>query len=153
MITEADRYYGCVLAQILSGHLKPIEIRRAYSDIQGVYLLDERLPIYVKISKDRFSPWNFNFQNKQQRLYQLLVDNFGDCISVFVCGNDGIVALNHDQLRHILDDNFEEQEQVSIKRKRREMYSIKGRDGELKDKIGRNSLNKIIEQYLIKKKA
>lgn len=148
MISDNDRYFGTALSLILNGEMQPVTFRRAYSDIQGVYILQESLPLYIKYSKHLTSPWTFNFHYKHQKLYQLLVDNFGDCISAFVCGTDGVVALDHELLRQVLDNYFEEQESVTIRRKRREMYSVKGRDGELNKKIGRSSLNDMIKDKL-----
>jgi len=77
-------------------------------------------------------------------LYNELVRVFGNCVTAFVCGNDGVVAVAHDQIRQFLNEDFEEQESVSIRRKLHHMYSIRGRHGSLDKKVGRDSFVKLV---------
>jgi len=64
----------------------------------------------------------------------------------FVCYRDGIVCLSHKELKNILDDNFEEAERVTIRRRRGKWYEISGRDGKLKNKISPSEFpNKILK--------
>ena len=48
------------------------------------------------------------------------------------------VLENFEEVKNILKDVHEEVEWISASRNRREMYSIKGSDGKLQFKIGRN---------------
>jgi len=63
-----------------------------------------------------------------------------ESFAALVSGNDGIVALTDSQIRQILDDSFEEQESISVRRKLNHMYSVKGSNRELSRKVSRDSL-------------
>jgi len=144
MISVASRYYGAVLHQILDATEGATILRRAFPDCAGFYVLDEKIPIFIKYSTKRLGPWVFNFHRDHQRRQQLLFEKLGECIMVFVCGRDGVVALTHEEFRLVLDDFFEEQESVSIRRRHKEMYKVKGRNGKLKHKVSRNSLRELV---------
>jgi hypothetical protein len=55
-----------------------------------------------------------------------------------------VVALNYAQVREVLDDQFEEQEGISVRRKLNQMYSIGGTNGRLAQKVARDSLIQLI---------
>jgi hypothetical protein len=140
MLPDYGRYYGSAVIQVIEQVGRPISIEKLSVGIQGFYLLDARCPLYVKFSRNRRGPWSFNFQKDHQLQCQLLVERFGSCITALVCGNDGVVALSHTQIRQVLDHSFEDQEGVSVRRKLNKMYSVGGSNGELSHKISRDSL-------------
>lgn len=140
MLPDYGRYYGSVLTHIVDQYGAAVSIERLAVGVQGFYLLNGRTPLYVKFSRSRKGPWGFNFRRDHQTEYQRLVEKFGDCITALVCGKDGIVALNDVQMRQILDRNFDEQESVSVRRKLNHMYSVRGANGELSQKVSRDSL-------------
>jgi len=148
MIRDYQRYCGSALSILIDNWKGPINIRRAFADRNGYYLLNEKLPLAVKFSRSRKGPWSFNYQREHQLLYNELVRVFGNCITAYVCGTDGVVAVEHNQLRQFLDEVFEEQENVSIKRKLKQMYSIRGRDGTLDQKVARDSYIKLVRGLL-----
>ena len=104
--------------------------------------------IYVKYTKKPRSPWNFNFKLNHQEEIDILKEVCGEVLVLFVCHYDGIVCMNYDELKVVLDNNFEDEEGVSIKRKLSGNYWVKGRDGDLKKSITRNDYMKKIENYL-----
>lgn len=67
-----------------------------------------------------------------------------DIIIVFVCNDDGVVALSYPELKQILNEEYKQAEWVSISRKKREMYLVKGSDGKLNFKIGESDFVKKI---------
>lgn len=144
MITESARYQGAVLAHIVDSWDGPITIRRAFDEASGFYILDEKIPIFIKYSTQRYSPWTFTFHLEHQTLQQALFEKSGECVMMFACGRDGIVALSHIDFRRLLDNHFEPQESVTIRRKHAEMYKLRGRDGELERKVSRNSLKEVL---------
>lgn len=144
MISDASRYYGAVLHQILDDIDGPATIRRAFGDCAGFYVINEQTPLFIKYTTKRHGPWTFNFQHDHQLRQQLLYERLGECIMVFVCGRDGIAALSHDDLRKVLDEKFEQQEAITIRRKHNEMYQIHGRNGRLDFKVARNSLKDMV---------
>ncbi|MBO6687594.1 MAG: hypothetical protein JJ931_05390 [Henriciella sp.] len=140
MITDTSRYFGAVFSYIVDRWDGSVAIRKAYEDFAGFYLLNERLPIYIKYSSQRRGPWKFTFHKEHQERQQFLAEVHKECIMIFVCGRDGIVALKHQDFRAVLDENFEAQESVTVRRRHNKMYQIKGRDGVLEKRISRNSL-------------
>jgi len=140
MLPDYSRYYGSALIHIVDQYGKPISITKLQVGYQGFYLINDRAPIYIKFSRSRKGPWGFNFHRDHQLQYRLLVEKYKDCITALICGNDGIVALTDFQVRQILDDDVEKQESVSVRRKLNHMYSVKGSNGELSQKVSRDSL-------------
>lgn len=146
MITDTSRYYGCVFHQIIE-YRNTISIRSLYEDTSGFYLLDNLIPLYIKYSTARAGSWTFNFQFLYQEKQRELFETYGECLTILVCGKDGIAALEYEEFRKILDENFEAQEAVSIRRRHNEMYKIRGRDGVLDRKISKNSLCELLSKY------
>lgn len=70
--------------------------------------------------------------------------DLGRVCLVLVCHHDGIVTLSFDELKEILDENYEPVEWISVTRRKREMYLVKGSDGSLNFKVGRNDFPKKI---------
>lgn len=148
MIRDYQRYFGAALAFLIDNWEGPIKIRKMFNDRNGYYLLEEKLPLAIKYSRSRKGPWSFTYHRDHQLLYDELIKTFGNCVTAYTCGTDGVVAVEHSQLRQVLDEVFEEQENVSIRRKLNHMYSIRGRDGVLDKKISRDSYVKLIKDLL-----
>ena len=148
MTRESAHYLGSFLFDVINSVDGTITIQRDPKNTPGFYILDELVPVHLKYTTKRHSPWFFTFTRDHQLRQQHYYDILGKCIVVFVCGRDGIIALSFEEFRHLLDQNFEPQESVSIRRKHKEMYQINGRDGELTRKVGRNSLAKMLQNHL-----
>jgi hypothetical protein len=148
MLPDYGRYYGCALTHIIDQHGKAIAIEKLPTGVHGFYLLNGKAPLYIKFSRSRKGPWSFNFHRDHQIQYRQLVEAYGDCITALVCGKDGIVALSDAQIRQILDDDLDEQENVSVRRKLNHMYSVNGSNGELSQKISKDSLMSILDLLL-----
>jgi hypothetical protein len=144
MLPDYGRYYGSALTHIVDQIGKAILIEKVSMSPQGFYLLNKRAPLYIKFSRSRKGPWSFNFRRDHQIQYRQLVEAYGDCVTALVCGKDGIVALNDAQIRQILDDHLDEQEIVSVRRKLNHMYSVNGSNGELSQKVSRDSLMSLL---------
>lgn len=147
-ISDATRYYGAVLCAVIKNFEGGVCLKPALPTVQGAYLLGGRIPLYIKYSKSRRGPWTFNFHHDHQLACESLAQKFGDCITVFVCGTDGMPAVNYVQLREFLDHEFDEQESVSVRRKHGHMYAISGKNGRLAGKVGRGSLISLVETAL-----
>lgn len=140
MLPDYARYYGSALTHIIDQFGKEVTIEKLSVGVQGFYLLNQKVPLYIKFSRSRKGPWSFNFHRDHQIQYRRLVENYTNCITALVCGKDGIVALDDTQIRQVLDDKLDEQEGVSVRRKLNHMYSVYGSNGELSQKVSRDSL-------------
>lgn len=145
MISETSRYYGCVLYQIIGESDVQVSLRRLDDNMPGFYLVNNKLPFYIKYSTSRTGPWSFNFQTSHREFQKELTTTYGDCITAFVCGRDGIAALRYLELKNVLNGGIDPQETVSIRRRHNRMYQIKGRNGTLDRKIARSSLAEILK--------
>lgn len=144
MIPDAHRYYGAAFCSIVDASNAPVVIKRIPELPAGFYLLNDRIPIYIKYSTSRKSPWIFTFHEEHQRAQQQLYEKYGECLTAFVCGSDGIASLIYGDFRKVLDSDFEAQESISIRRRQNEMYKVTGRDGQLERKVSRRSLTDIV---------
>lgn len=142
MISDYSRYYGCVFVQLIE-HRPRIVVEKLDVGPQGVYLIDKQVPLYIKFSRRRRGPWAFTFLSDHQICCEELAKRFGHYITAFVCGADGIVALDDAQLREVLDNKCDDQEGVTVRRKLRHMYSVSGTSGKLARKVS-NSLVTLI---------
>ncbi len=147
MISDSSKYYGCVLHQLIEQHDQQVSIQRLKGDILGFYLVNSELPFYIKYSTSRTGPWTFNFQISHQQRQKKFFDMYGECVTVFVCGRDGIAALPYAELQKIIDVNSELQEGISIRRRHNKMYQINGRNGALERKVSRSSFSDILKNY------
>jgi len=84
------------------------------------------------------SPWRFTFIKDHQEELDLLRSTVQKVFLLLVCNDDGIVCLNYVELKQLLDSQHDPIEWISATRHKREMYSVKGSDGELNFKIGQS---------------
>jgi hypothetical protein len=137
MIKEFEFYHGIVFSQILHAREKPFSIRRDLADSNASYIIDENIGIYIKYSTKRLTPWRFSFSKKHYDEIVGMKQGLGSVFILFVCGEDGIVCLSFFEfvcvLNNVIISNW-----ISIRREKGEMYKVKGADGELETKIGRN---------------
>lgn len=144
MLNDSDRYYGAVLKFVIEQRVGGQLIKRISGTSAGFYLIGRNLPVYIKYSTSRRGPWQFTFQKSHLNIQQRLYNQFGECITAFVCAKDGIAALGYVHFGGILDGDFDEQESITIRRRHREMYRISGRNGVYERKVARNSLAQLI---------
>ena len=84
------------------------------------------------------TPWRFTFKKEHQEEIDLMKSRFKNVFLVLVCNDDGVVCLSYPELRRILDAQHDPIEWISATRHKREMYAVKGSNGELDFKIGQN---------------
>jgi len=59
----------------------------------------------------------------------------GSVFVVLVCNEDGLVCLDHPELMHLIENDRESLGWVSVGRRVRQMYAVKGSKGPLDYKI------------------
>jgi hypothetical protein len=64
--------------------------------------------------------------------------NVGEVFVLLVCNDDGIVVLTFDEFTLVLNEAPGGTEWISATRNRSQMYSIKGSDGKLGFKVGKD---------------
>ncbi|MBU1852335.1 MAG: hypothetical protein KJ995_08035 [Candidatus Omnitrophica bacterium] len=147
-IREIESVYGAVLYRLINNSGRALSVGYIPNDSRGFFLVNEKVPLCIKYATKKISPWVFTFTKKQQDDLQEVRDIYGSAVIVFVCGHDGVCAVRFDEFKEVLDYYHEEVENVTVRRKRREKYSVSGSDGELKHKVGDNYFPKIIDEIL-----
>jgi hypothetical protein len=102
------------------------------------HLRQVSLVLYLKTSRKRRTPWKFVFHRAHQEELETLSANYGNVYLGFICGDDGIATIDFKTLRFMLDEKFEDQEVVTVRRNPGEMYRLSGSDGALKNAVSRS---------------
>jgi hypothetical protein len=138
MIKDFEFYHGLVFARILHGTQRPLSVRPFQSVSNASYIINDAVGIYIKYSSKRMTPWRFTFKKEHQDEIDILKSKFKSVFLILVCYDDGVVCLSYSELKQLLDNQHDPIEWISATRHKREMYSVKGSNGELDFKIGQN---------------
>lgn len=140
MFSEKELFIGAMLWRLINNSaIHPITFKNldGYSDI----LLVNQHPLYIKISKNRRSPWQFTFSTKNLATITELQEKFQKCYIALICGHDGTACLEENEISQIINLQSNRTESIRISRKQGEQYSANGSSGKLKGKISANSLS------------
>ena len=96
------------------------------------------LVLYLKTSRKRRTPWRFVFHRAHQEELDALRASYGNVYLGFICGDDGVASIDFRTLKSLLNDKFEDQETVTVRRNPGEMYRLTGSDGSLKNAVSRS---------------
>ncbi|MXV16890.1 hypothetical protein [Hufsiella ginkgonis] len=138
MIKEFEFYHGAVMTRLIHGSKETLSIVPYPSVSNASYVVNGNTGIYIKHSAKRMSPWRFSFQKEHQSELLQMNTQLAIVFLILVCGDDGIVTLSYNDLKLILDDVHGEVEWISASRNPRKEYTVKGSDGQLGRKIGKN---------------
>jgi hypothetical protein len=138
MINEFEFYHGVAFARMLHATHAELSIKPFASTDNAAYVLNGTRGIYIKYSSKRLSPWRFSFQKRHLDQIATMKDVLGNVFVLLVCNDDGIVVLSSDEINRILPEQRGETEWISATRNRRQMYTIKGSNGRLNFKIGKD---------------
>jgi hypothetical protein len=138
MIKEFEFFHGLVFARILHGTQRSLSVRPFQSESNASYVVNDAIGIYIKYSAKRMTPWRFTFMKVHQKEIDLLKSNFKNVFLILVCNDDGVVCLSYLELKKLLDNQHDPIEWMSATRHKREMYLVRGSNGELDFKIGQN---------------
>jgi|SRR3989344_791475 len=138
MLKEFEFFHGIVFARMLHATQKQFSIKPFPTSDNASYVINEKVGIYIKFSSKRLTPWSFSFQKRHQDEILRMRNELGEMFVLLVCNDDGIVGLNFDEVRNILDEVHEDAEWISVARSRGQMYAVKGSDGKLGYKVGKD---------------
>lgn len=137
MIKEFSFYHGVVFAMLLHNSSTPLIIGQYPSSDNASYTINDSIGIYIKYSTKRLSPWHFSFQNMHLSEIYEIDRKFEKVILLLVCRDDGIVGLTMEEFKQITDSAKKGTEWISVKRRPKEKYTVKGSLGTLSYKIGK----------------
>lgn len=136
MINEFEFYHGAALRAICEGSKSPvsIEVLDSYYD-NSAYSINNKIGLYIKHTKKRLTPWTFTFHKQHQDYVLELKKIYDEVVTLLICNSDGVVGLNFNELKQILDENHNDTEWIRVDRRKRELYKVTGSDGKLEFKI------------------
>ena len=108
------------------------------------------IALFMKFSRKRLSPWRFTFIKEHQEEIEKMHKKNNETIICLVNGEDGIAMIKYELLKKVLDDNFEEAEQISVSRKLKEYYRINGTDAKKKIPLAKNTFPNLIIEIIHK---
>lgn len=138
MIKDFEFYHGAALSRMVHCSSENVCIRPYPTSCNSSYVINDDFGVYIKYSTKRLSPWRFSFSDEHQNEIADMNQRLSAVYVLLVCHTDGVVALSFDEFRALLDERHEAVEWVSASRGRGQMYLLKGSDGTLPFKIGRN---------------
>jgi hypothetical protein len=138
MINEFEFFHGVVFARMLHTTQSPLSIKPYSTSDNAAYVINGTKGIYIKYSAKRLSPWRFSFQKRHHDAIVEMHKNLGEAFLLLVCNDDGVVVLTFDEFKQLLAEDCPAVEWISAARNRRQMYSIKGSDGKLGFKVGKD---------------
>lgn len=147
MFKTIDQQHGFLLLNIVSAFSRGVHIQCGRAGQMRIYLVNREVPVFAKYATAEEGPWTFTFARHHQQVQELLFERFGCCISAFVCGTSGIAALDHKQMRQVLDYNFEPAENVTLRWQTNRGFEVRGRDGSLQESVPRSSLRNLLQDH------
>ena len=133
-INEYEFYNGVVLNRLIrKGTIINIDIFPSKS--ANSFIINGKVGIYIKYSRKVTSPWRFTFKKNHQDEIKIMSELLNKLYLILVCYDDGIVCLEYNDIKKILNQDHEEYEWISASRLKREQYKIQGSDGKLNFKV------------------
>jgi len=136
MIKEFQFYHGVVFAMLFHYSEKTFEVRQHPSTDNASYVIDNKVAVYIKYSTKRMSPWHFSFEVRHNTEIKGLCSRYQDTIILLVCRDDGVAGITVDEYNAIVDHDERTTKWISVVRRPREKYSVKGPCDTLPYKIG-----------------
>lgn len=128
MIGEKERFHGLVLSRIIAASESGVHIMPLRESSRSCYVIDYRNVVMIKYSTNRLTPWQFVVTSDQCAELHALSSQYDVVTLALVCGPDGVVALDWQNVRPALPPSEDRHPAFSIqaKRRKREQYRISG---------------------------
>lgn len=140
MISDTAKFHGVILLTLIENISSGLTIRKLNTEINGIYLINNKIPLYAKYASKRTSPWSFTFHYTHLQQYYDLAIEYGDCLMVLVCGSDGIVTLGKSDMKKLVKLDHDIHKRITVTRRLKQMYSVSGSDGDIEKKFSSKSL-------------
>ena len=144
MSAEFEFFHGSVLAGILHATQQTMTVAPYSASDNASYVINGTKGIYIKYSTKRLSPWRFSFQKRHHETILQMKCDLENVFVVLVCNDDGAVVLSFEEFQRVAKGDSGAGQWISAARNRGQMYLIKGSDGKLALKIGKDEFAKKI---------
>ena len=134
MSYEFEFYHGVALCRLIhDGRVNTIKLYSEGSN--SAYIINDEIGVYLKYCTKRLTPWQFTFSKIHCDELFTMINKFKNVFLVLVCHDDGIVCLNADEIKILLDYPTDRTQGISAARRPREKYGVSGKDGKLSYKF------------------
>jgi hypothetical protein len=129
-IAEYHFYHGAALSLIVSrgeftGLVRIPEIGGA------AYAVNHDIGVYIKHTTNSSGPWQFNFHAGHQEAIRNLFNRYKEKTFVaLVCGDVGVCLLKYGEYAAVIDENFKEQEGLSVEKPEGGGFRVQGASGQ-----------------------
>ena len=114
-IAEYHFYHGAALSVLVS-RIEFTGLSRI-TDIGPAYAVNNVIGLYIKHSTIKLSPWQFTFTQDHQSEIRKLFQRFDDRTFIgLVCGNSGICLLKYGEYANTLEEDFNNQKTLTVRR-------------------------------------
>jgi len=121
-------YHGAVFSMIVK-EAKFTAINRHHRINGNNYVINGDTGLHSKYSSEQ-APWHFTFTGEHQVEIRRLFDMYRDKTYVaLICGIDGVCLLRYGEYASVIDENFSEQEQITVERPPRGSFRVSGSRG------------------------
>lgn len=135
MIREQELYHGVALLRLVRECSDSLHIAR-WPDVGGsAYVVNNTAGLLIKYSTKRLSPWGFTFTPEQLEGLIALKNATKGVVVALVCQRDGIVGLTFEETSQLISMSSDRQVGISVSRRRRELYAVRGTLGGIDGKI------------------
>ena len=131
MITDLARYQGVALREVILEMGCPLRIATAPDRGRADCFWVESQILHIKYSTKRLSPWPFTFTGDQLGELAELRRVALRVWVVFVCGIDGTMVLQAEELDGLIGGDGTRTCGIRIRRKRNGRYRVSGPRGDL----------------------
>ncbi len=134
-MSTASFFHGAALIRVIRHEL--FSSIRVYTNNDCSYLVNDSSGIYIKYSQKALTPWSFTFSQDHVHEIGEMNQRLGQVYVVLICNEDGICCLNWQEFATVISTESKTYPKwISVSRMKGEKYSVWGRDGELRHKVG-----------------
>jgi len=128
MLDKSEYYHGAAIIRLLEDERCRAVRKR---ELLG-YIVNEDIFVLLKYTTKARSPWGFTFDQEDVDRCHRMMNEYRKLILGFVCGGDGVCALNWQEANELLNGK---PGRIATGRKHNRSYSVWGTAGELKRKV------------------
>lgn len=127
-IPDFHFYHGAAISQIVA--LGTFTGLARFEGGSAAYAINHDIGLYIKHSTLKNGPWQFNFSAEHQEVVKNLFRRYAaKTFIALVCCKVGVCLIEYGEYAEVLDENFEEQEILTVNRPRGGSFRVHGAAG------------------------
>lgn len=135
MIRDFEFFHGVVFSRLFHATETTVTVRRCKGLSNSAYVINGNTGLYIKYSASRLTPWQFCFNKAHLNEVLLMKRKLNHIAVALVCGEDGMAVLTFNEFINVLGEIFQDAGWITVSRRKREKYCVKGSAADLKYKV------------------